>query len=93
MGAYNCTYSRKTTFIYVVQSIFQGYTIRKLNWLKILKNPEYEAIAECVKTNVREEYQLRIKNRVLLEQSKYIKKLKERKEQNQILALINLDTF
>jgi hypothetical protein len=93
VGAYNCTFDKKTIFIYKCKSEFSGYTIRKLNWLRIMKNDDYHFITEVVKNNVRTEYLIKIKNRVLLEQSKYIKLLKGRADTNQIVGLINLRTF
>jgi len=65
VGAFNCTFNKKTIFIYKVQGMFKGYTIRKLNWLKIIMNEEYCEIAEIIKKNVEEEYHLKIKSKVL----------------------------
>lgn len=67
VGAFNCTFNKKTIFIYRVHSMFTGYTIRKLNWLKIIMDEEYEEIAEVIRNNFKEEYHLKIKNKVLLE--------------------------
>jgi hypothetical protein len=66
--------------MYKVSQKLKGYTIRKLNWLEIMKKDEYHEISRVVKRNVQEEYNLKIKNKVLLEQSKIIRKLQRRKD-------------
>jgi hypothetical protein len=48
VGAYNCTFNKKTIFIYKVLSMFTGYTIRKINWFRIIQNEEYEEITGIV---------------------------------------------
>lgn len=78
VGAFNCTYNKKTIFIYKVKSEFKGLTIRKMKWLSILQNDDFHMISNVVKQNVSREYFLKIKNKVLLEQAKYIKQLKNR---------------
>jgi hypothetical protein len=78
VGAFNCTFNKKTMFIYKAPTLFRGYTIRKLNWLKILMNEDYHNLAAVIKKNVRDEYFIKIKNRVLLEQGKYVKRLQNR---------------
>ena len=93
VGAFNCTYNKKTIFIYKVKSEFKGLTIRKMKWLSILKNDEFHMISNVVKQNVSREYYLKIKNKVLLQQSKYIKQLKNRADTSQIVGLINLENF
>ena len=65
VGAFNCTYNKKTIFIYKVKSEFKGLTIRKMKWLSILKNDEFHMISNVVKQNVSREYFLKIKNKVL----------------------------
>ena len=44
-----------------------------MKWLSILQNDEFHMISNVVKENVSREYFMKIKNKVLLEQSKYIK--------------------
>jgi hypothetical protein len=61
-----------------------------MKWLSILRNDEFHMISNKVKENVSREYILKIKNKVLLEQSKYIKQLKNRADTSQIVGLINL---
>ena len=73
VGAFNCTYDRKTIFIYKCKTEFKGLTIRKIKWLSILKNDDYHPISNVVRQNVSREYFIKIKNKVLLEQSRYIK--------------------
>ena len=61
-----------------------------MKWLNILRNDEFHMISNKVKEHVSREYILKIKNKVLLEQSKYIKQLKNRADTSQIVGLINL---
>ena len=49
VGIYNITYNKKTMFNYRVRHCYSGYTIRKDNWLSLMRNPEYSEINDYVK--------------------------------------------
>ena len=84
IGAYNCTFNKKTLFIYKCNTDVRGYTIRKQNWVAIMS--ENEGLSTKVKANIEKEYLSKIKVRMLVEKNKAIKKLKE--TQNEILGVI-----
>lgn len=41
-------YNKKTIFIYKVNQMFKGYTIRKMAWLSIIKNDDYHRLSSVV---------------------------------------------
>ena len=66
IGAYNCTFNKKTLFIYKVSNELECYTIRKLNWIQLINNTEYKRIIQILKGNITLNYLTRIKDRIIL---------------------------
>jgi hypothetical protein len=92
IGAFNMTAHCKTLFVYQVKQTYSGTTIRKEAWDELMNNEEYEDITSYIKIKVELEYNNKIKKPMIIEQKKYISKLKMRKDQVQVLSLINLET-
>jgi hypothetical protein len=51
-----------------------GFSISKEIWLSIIRKPEYREISNHVLKNLQLEYSLKIKNKVILENIKYLGK-------------------
>lgn len=49
IGAYNCTFNKKTLFIYKVSSDMNCFSIRKLNWIRHINDPEFSNISQTLK--------------------------------------------
>ena len=67
MGGYNCTFNKKTMFVYQVQTDFEGQTLKKLQWKSILQNPDYAVLTNCLKLNMEAEYMRTIKKKIVYE--------------------------
>ena len=92
IGIYNMTFNCKTLFVYQVKDTYCGLTIRKDNWNSLMNNEEYEDITGYIKEKVATEYNNKIKKIMIMEQKKYVNRLKMRKDQVQVMSLINLET-
>ena len=90
IGIYNITYNKKTMFNYRVKHEYFGYTIRKDNWQSLMRNPEYTEITDFVKNRVQAEFETEIKFKCLTVYRKYIYKLRNRQDKNEILTVINV---
>lgn len=77
-------------FNYRIKHEFNGYTIRKDNWQSLMRNPEYTEITEFVKDRVLKEFETQIKFKCLAVYRKYIYKLRNRQDKNEILTVINV---
>lgn len=60
--------------------------------MQLLAEPEYEDIAKFIKTQIKGEYSKKIDQVMQEEQTKFIEKLKSRKDQVQIISVIDLKT-
>ena len=74
IGSYNCTFNKKTLFVYRCFTDICGYIIRKAKWLEIIDG--YPEISGKFKENIERDYLHQIKNKVLIEKEKEIAKLK-----------------
>lgn len=78
VGAYNCTYNKRTMFLYRCRSECKGYFIRKENWLEAISlNKE---IGDYIKENVQNEYFDNILQKVMTAKKIHIDKLAQRKD-------------
>jgi len=63
IGAYNCTFNTRAVFIYRCKSNCEGYFIRKEKWVDLINmDPD---ILTFIRQSVKEEYNKRIKYKVL----------------------------
>ena len=62
LGAYNCSFNKRTMFLYKCHTKVEGYMLRKENWFEIME--EYEEIADILKENVKNEYTFKIKIKI-----------------------------
>ena len=93
IGAFNCTFNKKTLFMYKVSKKIEAYTIRKQKWLEHINNDEFKDIVQTLKSNVRENYFKCIKDRIILQQKLYMSKKKQKAkkgEQHLYLTLVNI---
>ena len=89
LGAYNCTYNKKTMFLYKCKTDIEGYMLRKQVWLEILE--DNKIICETLKENIKKYYFTTIKYKVSSEKRNYINKLKKRVGFNQIMSVVDLE--
>ena len=89
-GIYNVTYEKKTMFNYRVKHEFHGFTIRKMNWKILMLNPNFADITAYVKKQVRNSFEMEIKFKVMAIYKKYIYKLKERNDREEILTVLSI---
>ena len=76
LGAYNCTYNKKTMYLYKCKSDVEGFMLKKRAWGDIVE--DYGEIADILKENVKLEYIQTIKFKVNSEKKNYINKLRKR---------------
>jgi hypothetical protein len=57
-----------------------------------MNEEEYDDITSFIKEKVAKEYNIKIKKVMIIEQKKYMEKLKMRKDQVQVMSLINLES-
>ena len=90
IGAYECTFNKKTIFVYKSKTDVKGYMLRKVLWQHLMN--DHGKISEFFKENIEYKYLNDIKNRVLQEKHRYMKMLngKAGKVENFIM-LINKD--
>ena len=90
-GMYNVTFEKKTMFCYKIKHDFHGFTIRKMNWKILMWNPDFEDITKYVKKQVLFNFELEIKFKVIAIYQKYIRKIRERNSQSEILTVLNVN--
>ena len=78
IGAYNCTFNKRAIFCYKAHSNCTGYSIRRSNWVELVKEEEYPNISTILKKNVEHDYLNNIKNKVLDCKRKHILKYQHR---------------
>lgn len=78
VGGYNCTFNRKTQFVYQVCQDMEAQTLKKHEWRSLLSDPDYAVLSRSLRANQEREYLTRIKNRVTAEKAKYLDSLKRR---------------
>lgn len=76
VGAYNCTYHRRTMFVYKCRTNIEGYMLRKQAWFDIME--EYEEITDLMKEKIKHQFFRNIKFKICAEKRKFINKLKKR---------------
>lgn len=64
IGAYNCTFNKKTIFVYKAKSDVSGYMLRKFTWLSLMN--DFGGISEYFRQNIEFNYLNQIKYKVLL---------------------------
>ena len=77
-------------FNYRVKHDFHGFTIRKMNWKILMWNPNFSEIMTFVKKQVRNSFEMEIKFKVMAIYKKYIHKLKERNDREEILTVLSI---
>ena len=89
IGAYNCSFSTRSLFIYRCKTECIGYFIRKSAWMEILGMDEQ--IENYIKQNIENDYNNNIKRKVLTVKDMHIKKMAKREDLKQILVISNKD--
>lgn len=84
IGAYGLTFNQRAAFIYTTLTNCHGFSIRKVNWKKILdENPEMSII---LKQNVLMQYLTQVRSKVLVKKKRAIIKMSQRNDHQMILA-------
>lgn len=90
IGAFNCTFNKKTSFVYKSKSDVSGYMIRKEPWQSLMS--DHGQISEFFTENIEYSYKRDIKDRVMQEKHKYMKMLQNRAAGDEnFIMLINKD--
>ena len=89
VGAYNCSFNKRSMFIYKCQTECIGYFIRKQNWVEICAEDKY--IDTYIKENVRKLYNNNIKRKVLTVKQMHMRNIAKRTDFEQILVISNKD--
>lgn len=66
IGAYNCTFNKKTVFTYKVSECMDAFTMRKQKWMSHLNDPQFKDLVQTLKNNVESNYYKCIKDRIFL---------------------------
>ena len=72
IGAYGLTFNVRALFLYKTVSKCEGFSIRKSNWLDILNSND--KIMAVIKSSVKKDYELQVKQKVMLAKKQIIKK-------------------
>lgn len=65
VGAFNCTFNKKTLYTYRVQKDVTSFVVRKSDWRNLMKNPEFEAMTYKMKQNIEKNYFQNIRNKMV----------------------------
>ena len=63
--------------------------MRKHIWISLLE--EYADIGEFIKENVMIQYNTKVKNKIVSEKKRYLKKLNKEAGYNQVIGILDLD--
>ena len=70
IGGYNCTFNKKTIFVFKSKTDVSGHMLRKKVWLSLMN--EYGHISEYFKKNIENTYLKSIKNKMMDAKTKYL---------------------
>lgn len=85
IGAYACTFNKRSIFIYKTITNCQGYFIRKLEWQNILS--ENSSIGSIIREEISEDFRVNIKARVLKEKQRDLAIWHSRADYDEILSI------
>ena len=85
IGAFACTFNKRSVFIYKTISLCHGYFIRKLEWQNILS--ENESIGEIIKEEIADDFKFNIKAKVLKEKQRDLARWHSRADYDEILSI------
>ena len=52
MGAFNCTFNKKTLYSYAVKQDLTAFVIRKHDWRDLIQNKEWSDLTDQLKLNI-----------------------------------------
>lgn len=87
VGAYECTFNKRSIFVYKTISICKGYSIRKHQWKEICGS-NYE-LASVLNVQIFHDFDSRIKKKIIKEKDRDLVKWSQRADYESILALQN----
>lgn len=85
IGAYQCTFNKRSMFIYKTVTICMGYSIRKVYWQQIFK--ENIGLADEFTERISREFRDKISSKVMREKKKDLQKWNERADYEGILSV------
>jgi hypothetical protein len=88
VGIYNVTYDKKTIFLYKVKHFFEGFSIRRANWMSIIFSEEHKDITIFMREQIKQEYEVSIKFKVLEVYNKEMSKLKKRHDKDEVMTVM-----
>lgn len=91
IGAYGCTFNQQALFIYYAKTNVSGFSIRKGNWIKIIK--DFPQITKNFKRCIMLDYMSKIKSKCLLHKKKNEEKYAKRQDQQNILVTVPKNKF
>lgn len=86
IGAYECTFNKRSLYKYKVIKSVEGYFIRKSKWLQIMN--EHDNVFRMFTVNFLKKY-MKFKKRIDTAKHEMILKLQERADVNAICTLQN----
>lgn len=93
IGAYNCTFDKKTIFNYSVHSSLHAFTIRKRNWFYHINDKNFDDLAKPLRKKIEENYMLNIKYPIIRFQTKFLNRQKEKSKKDYLMmSLVDLHT-
>ena len=72
IGAYNCTFDKKTIFNYSVNSRLEAFIIRKREWYHLMNDCYFKEIVQPMRKNIENNYMTVIKDPIIRFQHKYL---------------------
>ena len=82
LGAYGCSFNKRSLFVYKVFSDASGYSIRKANWVKLSRN--HETLSSHFVQAIRDKFENKVKLKIELVKSREYQKLELRADIDQV---------
>ena len=93
IGAYNCTYNKKTIFNYSVHSNLDSFIIRNSKWFAFINDNYFNELAIPMRKNITDNYLKKIKEPILNFQRMFLlKKQDQAKADQYAMALVDVKT-
>ena len=85
IGAYDCTFNKRSTFVYKTISVCKGYSIRKHKWKAICQSNQ--ELSSYLNVLIFHDFETRIKKKILIEKEQDMIKWSQRADYESILAI------
>lgn len=89
IGAYECQFNKRSSFIYTSLTVIEGFFVRKHRWEELMEDSH--DIAMRIKRNLLQDYLLNIRLKVVVQKNKAISVMQTRHDQQMIKISLTKD--